>query len=281
MSDQVTRGPDRSAVPSDRGEATALRSATEATADTATAAPEQALRPSIALAWGRAERPRRGPKPGLSLERIVAAGIGLAVTDGLGSVSMGRVAAELGASTMALYRYVPAKDDLLTLMVDTAFGPAPGAAEPGDGWRAGLARWAAGLRAAYQRHPWVLRVPLSGELLLCPNNIAWMEDALRCLAGTPLPEQQKLSAILLVSGFVRNQATLTDDITAGAGGEPEIPGLGAAMSALIGPDGYPALRQAIASGALDDDSGIHDEFIFGLTRILDGLDVLIRSAVVD
>ena len=275
MSDQVTHGPDRSAVPSDRGEATALRSATEATA---AAAPELPLPPSIALAWGRAERPRRGPKPGLSLERIVAAGIGLAVTDGLGSVSMGRVAAELGASTMALYRYVPAKDDLLTLMVDTAFGPAPGAAGPGDGWRAGLARWAAGIRAAYQRHPWVLRVPLSGELLLCPNNIAWMEDALQCLAGTPLPEQQKLSTILLVSGFVRNQATLADDIAGGSGEAPEIPGLGAAMSALIGPDGYPALRQAIASGALDDDDGIDDEFGFGLDRILDGLEVLIRSA---
>src|SRR5690348_18151565 len=119
-------------------------------------------------------------------------------------------------------------------MVDTAFGAAPGAAEPGDGWRAGLARWAAGLRAAYQRHPWVLRVPLSGELLLCPNNIAWMEDALQCLAGTPLPEQQKLSAMLLVSGFVRNQATLTDDITAGAGGEPEIPGLGRSEERRVG-----------------------------------------------
>ena len=46
------------------------------------AAPEVPLPPGIALAWGRAERPRRGPKPGLSLERIVAAGIGLAVTDG-------------------------------------------------------------------------------------------------------------------------------------------------------------------------------------------------------
>src|SRR6185437_12008882 len=193
-------------------------------------AAELPLPPSIALAWGRAERPRRGPKPGLSLERIVAAGIGLALTDGLGSVSMGRVAAELGASTMALYRYVPSKDDLLTLMVDTAFGPALGAAQAGHGWRAGLARWAAGIRASYQRHPWVLRVPLSGELLLCPNNLAWLEDALECLAGTPLTEQQKLSAVLLVSGFVRNQATLTDDITAGSGGEAEIPGLGAAMS---------------------------------------------------
>ena len=240
-------------------------------------AAELPLPPSIALAWGRAERPRRGPKPGLSLERIVAAGIHLAATDGLGSVSMGRVAAELGASTMALYRYVPAKDDLLMLMVDTAFGPAPGAAQPGDGWRAGLARWAAGIRAAYRRHPWVLRVPLSGELLLCPNNIAWMEDALQCLAGTPLPEQQKLSAILLVSGFVRNQATLADDIAGGSGEAPEIPGLGAAMSALIGQDGYPALRQAIASGALDDDDGVDDEFGFGLARILDGLEVLITG----
>ena len=113
------------------------------------------------------------------------------------------------------------------------------------------------------------------------ENIAWLEDALECLAGTSLPEQQKLSAVLLVSGFVRNQATLTDDIAAGSGGEPEIPGLGAAMSALIGPDGYPALRQAIASGALDDDGGVDDEFSFGLTRILDGLDVLIRSAPVE
>ena len=242
---------------------------------------EVALPPGIALAWGRAERPRRGPKPGLSLERIVAAGIHLAVTDGLGSVSMGRVAAELGASTMALYRYVPAKDDLLTLMVDTAFGPAPGAAQPGDGWRAGLARWAAGIRDAYRRHPWVLRVPLSGALLMCPNNVAWLDDALECLAGTPLSEQQKLSSVLLVSGFVRNQATLTDDITGGSGGAPEMPGLGAAMSALIGPDGYPALRRAIASGSLDDDSGVDAEFDFGLTRILDGLDVLIRSTVTE
>ncbi|MEP7026735.1 MAG: TetR/AcrR family transcriptional regulator, partial [Actinomycetota bacterium] len=66
---------------------------------------------SIGLAWGTGERPRRGPKPGLTLDRIVAAGIKVALTDGLGSVSMSRVAAELGRSTMSLYRYVPAKDD--------------------------------------------------------------------------------------------------------------------------------------------------------------------------
>jgi AcrR family transcriptional regulator len=245
------------------------------------------LPPGILLAWGRGERPRRGPKPGLSLDRIVAAGIALAATDGLASVSMGRVAAELGASTMALYRYVPAKDDLLTLMVDTAFGPPPPAPEPGDEWRDGLTRWAATLKAAYQKHPWTLRVPISGQLLLCPNNVAWLDNALQCLAETPLSEAQKLSAVLLVSGFVRNEATLTQDLAAGSassGGGPAgpggaaVPGYGAAMSAVIGSEGFPALRRAIASGSLDDDEGLDTEFWFGLERILDGLEVLITAA---
>ena len=196
--------------------------------------------PSIALAWGRAERPRRGPKPGLSLERIVAAGIHLAVTDGLGSVSMGRVAAELGASTMALYRYVPAKDDLLTLMVDTAFGaaalgrPSPATAG-GPGWPGG--RPASGPPTGGIRGCCGCR---SAASCCCARTTSpgW-RTPWQCLAGTPLPEQQKLSAILLVSGFVRNEATLADDIAASSGEAPGIPGLGAAMSALIGPDGYP------------------------------------------
>ena len=62
---------------------------------------------TIAAAWGLRARPGKGPKPGLSLERIVAAAIRVATADGLAAVSMSRVAAELGAATMSLYRYVP------------------------------------------------------------------------------------------------------------------------------------------------------------------------------
>ena len=61
----------------------------------------------------------------LTLQRIVDAGVAIAVTEGLGAVSMARVAAEIGSSTMALYRYLPSKDDLLVLMVDTALGRPP------------------------------------------------------------------------------------------------------------------------------------------------------------
>ena len=56
------------------------------------------LPPGLDLLWGRRERGTRGPKPGLSIEGIVAAAIKLADAEGLGAVSMARVAKELGVS---------------------------------------------------------------------------------------------------------------------------------------------------------------------------------------
>ncbi len=140
---------------------------------------EDLIPPSIQLAWGRRQRPTRGPKPGLTLDRIVAAGIKVAMTEGIGALSMTRVAAELGVGTMSLYRYVAAKDELLTLMVDGALGMPP-PAPPGEDWRSGLRRWAVGVRDAYRRHPWALRVPISAPPM-GPNNVAWLENALRAL----------------------------------------------------------------------------------------------------
>ena len=136
------------------------------------------------------------------------------MTEGIGSMSMTRVAAELGVGTMSLYRYVAAKDELLTLMVDNVLGSPP-PAPPGEDWRSGLTRWAVGVRDAYRRHPWALRVPISAPPL-GPNNVAWLDNALRALTATPLSEQQKLSTVLLVSGFVRNDVTLDPDLAAGA-----------------------------------------------------------------
>ena len=46
---------------------------------------EDLIPPSIELAWGRRQRPTRGPKPGLTLDRIVAAGIKVAMTEGIGA----------------------------------------------------------------------------------------------------------------------------------------------------------------------------------------------------
>src|SRR5689334_25423292 len=74
------------------------------------------------LLWGTREPPTRGPKPGLELGGIVAAAIKLADAQGLGELSMRKVAQELGVGTMSLYRYVPGKAELLDLMLDAVYG---------------------------------------------------------------------------------------------------------------------------------------------------------------
>jgi AcrR family transcriptional regulator len=234
------------------------------------------LPPIISLAWGLQQRPARGPRRGLTLERVVAAGIEVALTEGVGALSMARVANELGVGTMSLYRYVSAKDDLLTLMFDTALGRPPAIDPAAQDWREGLTLWAEGVRAAYRRNPWALRVPISAPPL-GPNNVAWLEAALQAQANTPLSEQEKLSTTLLISGFVRNESTLTADLAAGAGGEQVMPRYGELLARLLPDSGFPALRRAIASGALSDDDDIDNEFDFGLLRILDGIAALIEE----
>jgi AcrR family transcriptional regulator len=237
--------------------------------------------PAMALAWGVAERAGRGPKRTLSLRQVLDAGIGLAVEQGLSAVSMARVAERVGVSTMALYRYVPAKDDLLELMVDTALG-APPALPDGTSWRDGLRLWAEGCRDRYRAHPWALQVPITGPPL-GPNNVRWLEFGLAALRETALSDQQKLSSVLLVSAFVRGEEAITADILARiaeTGRPPE--DYDRLLGGLIDPVQFPELHRAIGSGALadedPDDIGMDAEFEFGLERILDGVDALVRSA---
>ena len=94
---------------------------------------------TLELLWDTGRRPSRGPKPALSLDRIVEAAVQVADADGLEAVSMRRVATELGTGAMSLYRYVPGKGELLDLMLDRVQRPSENPADLGDGgWRAAL-----------------------------------------------------------------------------------------------------------------------------------------------
>jgi AcrR family transcriptional regulator len=242
--------------------------------------PEKEIPDSIAAIWGVRDRAVKGPKPGLSLERIVDAAIAVASTDGIGAVSMNRVATELGTSAMSLYRYVRAKDELLVLMVDTALGAMPPLQASND-WRDALEECAWYLHRALQRHPWSLRVPISGPPLT-PNQLRWLENALVALRGTGLAEHEKMSVLLLVSSFVRVEATLLLDLESAAelaGADPEqmMPSYGKAIARLAPVERFPALHAVIDAGFFARSDEPDEEFVFGLKRILDGVEVLISS----
>jgi AcrR family transcriptional regulator len=238
------------------------------------------LPPSIEAAWGLRERPTKGPRRGLTLAQIVEAGVRIAVTEGLGAVSMGRVAAELGASTMSLYRYVSAKDELIDLMMDAAVGLPP-AVQPDRGWRAGLTTFAYAYRELLRQHSWMLRVRISAPPMT-PNQIAWLEHTLTYLRDTGLTGSEKLSTVLMLSGYVRNVTGLEADIAAAAlaaGSSPEATMLsyGQMYAKVVDPARFPETGKLIADGVMEQEDPPDNEFTFGLDRILDGLGALIDA----
>ncbi|HWE91765.1 MAG TPA: TetR/AcrR family transcriptional regulator, partial [Pseudonocardiaceae bacterium] len=102
--------------------------------------------------WMRPEITGRGRQPAYSRERIAQAAITIADAEGLDAVSMRRVAAEIGAGTMSLYRYVRNKDELHQLMVD--FGIDPEDMPDTMEWSKALREIAVRSRELAHCHPW-------------------------------------------------------------------------------------------------------------------------------
>jgi AcrR family transcriptional regulator len=105
-----------------------------------------------AIIWMRPEATGRGKPPAHSREQIAKAAIAIADSEGIDAVSMRRVAAEIGAGTMSLYRYVRGKDELHALMVDYASDPydLPAQME----WTRALRAIAVHSRQLVRQHPW-------------------------------------------------------------------------------------------------------------------------------
>jgi AcrR family transcriptional regulator len=231
------------------------------------------------LLWGPGERASRGPKPALSTEQIVSAAIEIADREGLGALTMRRVAEELGFTTMALYRYVPSKDELLDLMIDAAIG-APPPPDPRDGWASALQRWAREDLAILQRHPWLLE--LVARVPQGPNWFAWFESALRALSSTGLSASEMVGMVGLIDGHVRATAQVFLGLARAEqrAGAPDGWGAGfeAALERVVGDERFPILTQVAASGAFH--KGFEpsaDDFEFGLQRLLDGIEAYIQS----
>jgi AcrR family transcriptional regulator len=219
----------------------------------------------IALAWGIAADPQRGPKRELSIERIVEAAMEIADAEGLAAVSMSSVATRLGYTTMSLYRYVSAKDDLIVLMNDEGLGPPPDHDPVEDDWIAGLRRWAHALTGTYTRHPWLLDIAVDG-IPMTPNSLAWLDWGLRLLAPARMAPNDAVAAVLMISGLIRWQSTIDRAVA----DDPWPAAAAMVFGELVTPERYPALAQAVAAGAMSDQDE-DDPFAFALERALDGL----------
>lgn len=243
--------------------------------------------PGLRRLWGHSARSRLGRPAELDVRRVVRAAVELADRDGLAGVTLPKVAAALGFTSMSLYRHVGSKDELLTLMVDAALGPPP-ALPDASCWRTGVRHWAGAERDVYRRRPWLVRVPISGPPS-GPNQIGWMDAALTALRDTSLDWTRKIGVLMLVSGFVRQSVQLSDDLAQGrAPGSDESSATreyGRALAKLVEPGRFPEAAKLFASTVFEgptvrppDGSAGERDFTFGLEVILDGVDSAVRRS---
>ena len=245
-----------------------------------------ALPPGLDLLWGRRGGGTRGPKPGLSVDAIVTTAVAVADAEGLDAVSMARVANELGFTTMSLYRHVTSKDELLQLMWNASAHGAEELALEGDGWRAKLRNWALIQREMLDRHPWITQMPMAAPPM-APNSLTFVEKGLEALDASGLADADKLRVIGLISSYTLSEARMANDAARAAQQASSLTAGGARTSnwrfesllrELVDQRTYPRLHQIAWSEEIGDNpSGFdeHEEYQFGLDRILDGVQTLI------
>ena len=239
---------------------------------------------TLALLWRPpdAGAPGRGPKRGLSIDRIVEAAIAVADAEGLGAVTMRRVARALGVVPMTLYTYVPGKAELLDLMLDALYRQmGPAGAVTGGPWRPRLEAIAQANRALFRAHPWAaaiatVRPPLG------PGLMSKYERELRALDGLGLSEVEMDAALTFLLSFVRSCARAeaearmaaresgVDDREWWAANAP-------LLARIVDQTAYPtAARVGAAAGTAYGAAYSPDHaYEFGLQRVLDGLGALI------
>ncbi|MFF2075961.1 TetR/AcrR family transcriptional regulator [Kitasatospora sp. NPDC058162] len=235
---------------------------------------------SLALLWGRPAEPRTGrsgPKPGLSVDAIVSAGIAVADAEGMSALSMRAVGERLGRTAMALYTYVPGKAELLDLMHDRVLAELPAAPAAFDDWRAAVTAWAEELYACYLRHPWVLQVS-QARPVLGPAELAAMEHLLTALQPAELAPGRLRGAVAALWQFVRGTAATTADARGAAAAtgvtDEDWWTARSARLAELAPDfprRFPLLTalQSAAGGSPEDNGA--DAFRTGLAVLLDGV----------
>ncbi|HVT68031.1 MAG TPA: TetR/AcrR family transcriptional regulator [Trebonia sp.] len=258
------------------------------------------LPPALELLWGRRRQGRRGPRPGLSADAIVDAAVRVADAEGLEAISMARVAAELGFTTMSLYRHVGSKEELLQLMFNASALGAESVVLDGDDWRSRLRSWATLQREVLDLHPWITQMPMPAPPL-APNSLHFLERGLEAFDGTGLADEDKLRVLGLIASYSLNEARMANDAargvaaaraaadqaaadqaaaaaeTSGESFEPP-PTVEDLLRELVDSQTFPHLYDIAWSPSPAQQLSEREEFMRGVELILDGVQALIDRA---
>jgi AcrR family transcriptional regulator len=212
--------------------------------------------------------PRAERRKPLSRERVLRAAFDRTDTDGIESLSMRKLAQELGVEAMSLYRHVRNKGEIVDGMVDVVFGEI-GLPPPGVDWKTAMRQRAISAREVLARHPWAIGL-MEGRSTPGPATLQHHDAVIGCLraAGFSIAMAAHAYSLLdsYIYGFALQQASLpfkTSD---------EAVEVADSIRRQFPADAYPHLVELTVQHVLQPGYDYADEFEFGLDLILEGLE---------
>jgi AcrR family transcriptional regulator len=212
------------------------------------------------------------PRTRLTRERVLHAAIDLAVRDGLESLTMRKLADELGAGAMSLYHYVPNKERLLDGMVDIVFGEIE-LPSPDVDWKTAMRRRALSTREVLGRHRWAIGL-MEGRTEHGPSNLRLHDAVLGCLRAAGFSLQMTVHGYSVLDAYIYGFALQERDMSS------ETPDDFAAEAQRQMRDyepllaDFPNLVEVVGGHVAEAGYDYASEFLFGLDLILDALDRL-------
>ena len=222
------------------------------------------------MAIGAPERTKR--RAPLNRERVLRTAIALADAGGFESLTMRKLAKELGVEAMSLYNHVANKDDLLDGMVDLVFAEIEPPPTDVD-WKTAMRRRAVSTREALARHRWAIG-QMEGRGTHGPANLSLHNAVLGCLRGAGFSLEMTVHAYSVQDAYIYGFALQERDMS------PESADDFAAVAqeqmhqyqAVLAE--YPHLVEVVGGYVAKAGYDYATEFLFGLDLILDGLERL-------
>ena len=223
--------------------------------------------------------PATEPRAPLSKERVLRAAVALAARDGIESLTMRKLADELGAGAMSLYHYVPGKEQLLDGMVDIVFSEIELPSTDVD-WKSAMRRRAISTREVLNRHRWAVGL-MESRATPGPASLRLHDAVLGCLREGGFSIEMTIQAYSVqdayIYGFALQEKSLPfDNAEEGAAvAEEQVRPFAELaedrqLAALA--EEFPYLAEVVAGHVAKVGYDFTAAFEYGLELILDTLD---------
>jgi AcrR family transcriptional regulator len=213
------------------------------------------------------------PRVPLTRDRALSAAVALADAEGIGSLTMRKLARALGVEAMSLYYHVANKDDILDGMVEIVFGEIELPSENTD-WKIAMRQRAISVRAALMRHPWAISI-MQSRTSPGPATLRHHDAVLGCCRHAGFSVAMAAHAFSLIDSYIYGFVLQEVNLPFSEGDDLEEL-IGTMMDHRSAAD-YPHLAELTTEIVLQPGYAYGNEFDYGLGAILDSLETAART----